>query len=627
VIPPDGTVFLRWFNPGGAGADAALAIDNFSFSAQFAPPLVNCACLDMLPALRSNACRAVIPDLCQFTQCWLSSAALVCAQSPAAGGSVLPGTTPITITYTHPSSGQKQICTVNFVVTAPPEGCDCPCPTNNLIVNGSFEDGNAIPFGSCDNLPPSTMPGWTVGANVINRCFSGASGVTPSAGNLFLDLSGPDDAPPHGRVTQTVPTTPGLCYRLTFDLGVYPNTPLLAGPITVRVSDGITWQYFTHNPPPGPGTVWSSFAFPFTAGASTVLTIEGVSGHGFIGLDNVALVCSCACTNVCLACPPRELTVYGCPPRVPNFSTYSFACANGAPVAPLTVTQNPPANTSLPPGTTVVVVNVLDALGHSLSCDVVLNAVFTPGCPLCPCRTNNLIVNGSFEDGNAIPFGSCDNLPPSTMPGWTVGALLINRCAGSSGVTASDGTLFLDLTGPNDTMGGAVMQTVPTTIGQCYKLTFDLGVKQDNPILAGPITVKVKTGANTQSFTHTAPPGSGTVWNNYGYLFTAGLANTPITIEGVSGAGYIGLDNVALVCSCDCPPAVLAVALAGTNIVLSWPADATNFELEAAASLSPPVIWLPYDDAVIQEADGHRSVSLPLSEPKRFFRLRGPGNP
>ena len=33
-----------------------------------------------------------------------------------------------------------------------------------------------------------------------------------------------------------------------------------------------------------------------------------------------SLVCSCVCTNTCLACPLREMTVNGCPPRVPDFS-------------------------------------------------------------------------------------------------------------------------------------------------------------------------------------------------------------------------------------------------------------------------------------------------------------------
>ena len=85
VIPPDGTIFLRWFDFNDAGIDPALAIDNFAFSAS-AVQLVNCACLDMLPELRTNACQAFIPNLCQFTQCLLPPGApCQCTQSPAPG--------------------------------------------------------------------------------------------------------------------------------------------------------------------------------------------------------------------------------------------------------------------------------------------------------------------------------------------------------------------------------------------------------------------------------------------------------------------------------------------------------------------------------------------------------------
>lgn len=75
-----------------------------------------------------------------------------------------------------------------------------------------------------------------------------------------------------------------------------------------------------------------------------------------------------------------------------------------------------------------------------------------------------------------------------------------------------------------------------------------------------------------------------------------------------------------------CVPPPIIIVRDGTNVVLSWPVSATNFELEAAESLSPPIEWLP-ENAVVQEADGRRFVTLPISGAQRFFRLRGPSEP
>src|SRR6185369_15160380 len=110
--------------------------------------------------------------------------------------------------------------------------------------------------------------------------------------------------------------------------------------------------------------------------------------------------------------------------------------------------------TQMPPGTTVVIINVCDALGNCRSCDVTLQAVFGPGCTPCPCSTNNLIVNGSFENPPFGIGGDCQQLPvgPSIMPGWTVTIDEIARCqfAAPYNVMPSDGLLFADLTGYSD---------------------------------------------------------------------------------------------------------------------------------------------------------------------------------
>jgi hypothetical protein len=62
-------------------------------------------------------------------------------------------------------------------------------------------------------------------------------------------------------------------------------------------------------------------------------------------------------------------------------------------------------------------------------------------------------------------------------------------------------------------------------------------------------------------------------------------------------------------------PPSLSYSLAGTQLTLSWPADATGFVLESAASL-PGASWLPVGGVVNNQVTVDASVGV------RFFRLR-----
>jgi len=88
----------------------------FAGKAQFN---LDCSCLSTQAVLTTNACRAVVPDLCQFTNCWSSSAGtpggLTCSQSPPAGTPVTPGSHTIVLTISDPN-GQQQSCALTFTV-------------------------------------------------------------------------------------------------------------------------------------------------------------------------------------------------------------------------------------------------------------------------------------------------------------------------------------------------------------------------------------------------------------------------------------------------------------------------------------------------------------------------------
>ena len=91
------------------------------------------------------------------------------------------------------------------------------------------------------------------------------------------------------------------------------------------------------------------------------------------------------------------------------------------------------------------------------------------------------ITNGSFETGSFMADGNGANALPSgstAIAGWLVtggsGALAWIGSPNTFGLSASQGSFFLDLTGYNDSPPfGGVPQAIATTVGQTYLLTFD----------------------------------------------------------------------------------------------------------------------------------------------------------
>jgi hypothetical protein len=61
----------------------------------------------------------------------------------------------------------------------------------------------------------------------------------------------------------------------------------------------------------------------------------------------------------------------------------------------------------------------------------------------------------------------------------------------------------------------------------------------------------------------------------------------------------------------------------GNNIALSWPASATGFVLQSATTLANGGDW--QDSSLTPtEANGQKIVTITPTEPRSFFRLRGP---
>jgi hypothetical protein len=166
----------------------------------------------------------------------------------------------------------------------------------DLITNGSFEIGVFADDGGgwqCLQPGATLLPGWTIISDDIVRAVNtNYWEITASHGSFHLDLAGCSDSPPHGGITQTIPTWIGQAYRLSLNLGVHnrPDNPDLGGPSTVFVSTGFTNAWFTHDAVES-GTQWRTYSLDFIAQtARTPIIILGTNGKHHIGVDNVSVV-------------------------------------------------------------------------------------------------------------------------------------------------------------------------------------------------------------------------------------------------------------------------------------------------------------------------------------------------
>ena len=128
---------------------------------------------------------------------------------------------------------------------------------SNLIVNGGFSiasTGTTAPGADGDTLLPggsTAIDGWTViggpgGDDQLYWFGSGFNGLT-SPGADAVAFTGDINKEPEFGVEQTIATTPGTTYALTFDVGTSSNYPdpsgagvsVTAGSLTTTIT-GIT---------------------------------------------------------------------------------------------------------------------------------------------------------------------------------------------------------------------------------------------------------------------------------------------------------------------------------------------------------------------------------------------------
>lgn len=172
-----------------------------------------------------------------------------------------------------------------------------PAAAGNLLTNGSFENTNNTFVNSGDggmllNNGSTAIPGWTVvtpgpSTNVawvtVPNPYNEGTGTVD--GSFDVDLTGYSDASPFGGVEQTITTTAGANYSLTYLLMEIAGDSLFGGPVSVIASAGATTSTCSYNPP-GSGNMATVCMLNFTAaGTSTLIQLQGSVGNEFIGVD------------------------------------------------------------------------------------------------------------------------------------------------------------------------------------------------------------------------------------------------------------------------------------------------------------------------------------------------------
>lgn len=158
----------------------------------------------------------------------------------------------------------------------------------NLITNFSFETPASA--GSPSLVSGSTtLTGWTVINAEIAQIRNGDfAGLNAEDGTYSLDLTGYHDSSPYGGVQQTIATTPGATYSISFFVGAYNGVSTVgvtAGNLNTTASASAALASNTQ--------VWNQAYLQFVAsGSSTPISLFGTAasaGGTYIGLDNVSV--------------------------------------------------------------------------------------------------------------------------------------------------------------------------------------------------------------------------------------------------------------------------------------------------------------------------------------------------
>jgi hypothetical protein len=206
-----------------------------------------------------------------------------------------------------------------------------------------------------------------------------------------------------------------------------------------------------------------------------------------------------------------------------------------------------------------------------------LTIIGTTSSPACA----DLLTNGSFEQGafGNPPNGFTSLAPGSTsITGWTVfnDQIAWGTTPNFTPITALDGSKFIDLQDPGNSPApfGGVTQSIATSVGQPYRLSFYIGALENNsfdPNLGGPVTIRASAGATSADFTFEPLANSGMQWMPFDLGFTATSGITAISLLSIAGENFHGIDNVSVTAVPEPRTIVLWSVIVGTSLMaVTW---------------------------------------------------------
>lgn len=168
----------------------------------------------------------------------------------------------------------------------------------------------------------------------------------------------------------------------------------------------------------------------------------------------------------------------------------------------------------------------------------------------------NLIQNGGFESpvvtpGSYIQYNAGDTF----TGGWVVGGHdvdLVSSTYAEAGIVfnSNSGLASVDLTGGGNSGANSVSQTIPTSTGMRYAVSFYVGRAQSTVTgdYSGPASISMTLLVNntTQTFTNSNVLSGGIEWTLFTTSFVAQGSSTTLTFTNqTSGASnFAGLDDV-----------------------------------------------------------------------------------
>jgi hypothetical protein len=414
------------------------------------------------------------------------------------------------------------------------------------FINGSFESISHTPIAPATSVALNTgdtwLTGWTVGGpgnGDVAVANGSADGLTPYAGQQLIVFNA-NDTTPGGSLSQTIDTTVGQYYTVTFAVGQVGS-----GNMSLTATAAATGNSFlaSNYCVPTAGT-WALFQLTFTATTSNTTLVFTDTSLATVGVD--AMLDDVTVTASEPAIPPSVVTSPVSQTANPGDTVVFTASAGGGPSTVQWYLINY-QGTNAVSGATSTTLNftagstnageyfaVFSNTGGNVTTSVATLAV--TGLPF---------INGSFESFNnaALASGTDVNFNngDTWLTGWTVTVPYSGDVALASapadGLNAYNGQYVILFNGGNTTPGGSLAQTFTTTVGLYYMVTFAVG-----QVGSGNMSLRATAAALDNSLLASnycaAVQGS---WTLFQFGFTAVSTNTTLVFQDAS-LGTFGVD-------------------------------------------------------------------------------------